>query len=284
MCLLLIAILFFVSDSLGQQIISQREIVPKSPTETNVEALILIQGHTKDGFIDIELIEEINEGLRAIRSHYPEMENILARHRFSIRSLNLELSGKARKIIKSKVKKKSKKTSDEWEKSHNRIHGISFEEELGIGEIDELNTKYGVESWSSNIGLDESSDYLTLNFNAPMDIWTLKDIYSSLPMVERVLLDPSIGDGDEIFFLPRGDSLLFAFKHGWGDCPSGCINNHYYYYTYVKSDHNVIKEGELPPDRSRSDEIYRLSIPKWLSVSSFTSFEDIKNKAKSSIS
>lgn len=286
---LLATVLFFCMGSQGQLYFNQSEagkrqkiVQATSISDMNEEALILIQGHTEDGFIDEELKEKIIEALRAIRSEYPDMEKIQARPMFGMSSLDLELIEEAGKIIEKKVKIKAKQASNDRQQRHWRIFGISFEDETGIGEIDKLNKKYGVKSWSSNIGLRESGGHLSLNFSVPMDIATLKDIYESSPEVENAFLSGGCLDGDEIFFLPKGDSWHFVFKHGWGDCPSGCINNHYYYFTFNKQKGTVTKEGELPADKSRSGGIYLWGIPDRRAVRPFASYDDIKNKAKDS--
>ena len=273
---LLIVLLLFCSESLGQ------DNGTTLNSEMYDEALILIQGHTEDGFIDSALMDKINEALRAIRSEYPEMEEIHARLLFDTRSLTLKFTEETEEVVAKMVKTKADEVDNEKQRRFWRTYGVPFETETGIDELDKLNEKYGVKSWQSNIGLRESYGTMKLNFDIPMDVATLKDIYESLPVVENIYYSPTMGDGDEIFFLPKGDSLHFVFKHGWGDCPSGCINNHYFYYTYIIDNQKVIKEGELPADKSRSGGIYRWGIPHRRAVRPFASFEDIKNKANDS--
>lgn len=52
-----------------------------------------------------------------------------------------------------------------------------------------------------------------------------------------------IGGSQNVFVLERADGWDLAFWEGSGDCPAGCINNHYYYFS-VKKDGRVIKAGE----------------------------------------
>lgn len=52
-----------------------------------------------------------------------------------------------------------------------------------------------------------------------------------------------IGGSQNIFVFDRSDGWDLAFWEGSGDCPAGCINNHYYYFS-VKKDGRVIKVGE----------------------------------------
>jgi hypothetical protein len=46
-----------------------------------------------------------------------------------------------------------------------------------------------------------------------------------------------------IFVIERVDGWDLAFWEGWGDCPAGCINNHYHYFS-VRKDGRVTKAGE----------------------------------------
>jgi hypothetical protein len=52
-----------------------------------------------------------------------------------------------------------------------------------------------------------------------------------------------IGGSTNIIPFERSDGWDLAFWQGSGDCPSGCINNHYYYFS-VKKDGRVTKVGE----------------------------------------
>lgn len=53
----------------------------------------------------------------------------------------------------------------------------------------------------------------------------------------------AIGASSDIQVFERPDGWDMAFWQGAGDCPSGCINNHYYYFS-VKKDGTVTKVGE----------------------------------------
>ncbi len=52
-----------------------------------------------------------------------------------------------------------------------------------------------------------------------------------------------IGASQNIFVFERADGWDLAFWEGSGDCPAGCINDHYYYFS-VKKDGRVAKVGE----------------------------------------
>ena len=243
------------------------------------EGQLLIQGHTNDGFIDTLVTREIVKCLDAIRAEYPEVSEIKARHRYDLRTLMMELNDEANLILAKKIKPDtSAKLKNIPKRPYSRILGKTIEMPLGIEEIDELNEKYGASYCRSSIGIIESGGILRIIFEQPMDLKVLETIYTALPSVNHTFIGGSAGDGDDIFFIPNGDSLHFVFKHGWGDCPSGCIYNHFYYFTCIKGSNVIIKEGELPADKSRSGGIYRWGIPGRRAVKPFNSYKDIADK------
>jgi hypothetical protein len=52
-----------------------------------------------------------------------------------------------------------------------------------------------------------------------------------------------IGATTDITALQRADGWDLVFWEGWGDCPAGCINNRYSYFS-VKKDGRVTQAGE----------------------------------------
>jgi hypothetical protein len=52
-----------------------------------------------------------------------------------------------------------------------------------------------------------------------------------------------IGGNQNILVIDRADGWDLIFLESSGDCPAGCINNHYYYFS-AKGDGRVIKAGE----------------------------------------
>jgi hypothetical protein len=55
--------------------------------------------------------------------------------------------------------------------------------------------------------------------------------------------DNVIDKSDDIYVLPRVDGWRLVFWRGWGDCPAGCINAHYWYF-FVKTDGEIELVGE----------------------------------------
>lgn len=53
----------------------------------------------------------------------------------------------------------------------------------------------------------------------------------------------AIGASTHITTIERAEGWDFVFWQGSGDCPSGCIDNTYYYFS-AKKDGNVLQVGE----------------------------------------
>jgi hypothetical protein len=53
----------------------------------------------------------------------------------------------------------------------------------------------------------------------------------------------SIGGTTDITVIDRADGWDLVFWIGSGDCPAGCIDNHYYYFS-VKKDGRVMQAGD----------------------------------------
>jgi hypothetical protein len=72
-----------------------------------------------------------------------------------------------------------------------------------------------------------------------------------------------IGSSTDIIVKERVTGWNIVFCHGWGDCPSGCINNRYWYISVEKTG-EVTKIGEyLSEYDSESNQMKRTGKPHW---------------------
>jgi len=141
----------------------------------------------------------------------------------------LGLTKKGQQIIGRKVKMTDDSSRDE------PIAG-----DTGIVGLDKLNAKYGVKSVSAFF----STGLLLVKFKKPMNIAALSEDYAAIPEIQAVEQNQILGGGDEIQLKQDNQVWLFTFKHGWGDCPSGCINKHYFFFSYRPDTQAVTKTGE----------------------------------------
>jgi hypothetical protein len=73
----------------------------------------------------------------------------------------------------------------------------------------------------------------------------------------------SIGATTDIKIFDRGEGWEIAFVEGWGDCPAGCINNRYYYFS-VRKDGRITKVGEYTRIYNESANSFTTTgVPMW---------------------
>ena len=73
----------------------------------------------------------------------------------------------------------------------------------------------------------------------------------------------SIGGTTDITSIERADGWDLVFWIGSGDCPAGCIDNHYYYFS-VKKDGHVVMAGEYVRNFNADKNSFDTSgAPKW---------------------
>jgi len=70
-------------------------------------------------------------------------------------------------------------------------------------------------------------------------------VQAKYPDVKDVRPTPpgTIGAETDITVIERVNGWDLVFRKGWGDCPAGCINNHYWYFS-VSKDSTIEAAGE----------------------------------------
>lgn len=77
--------------------------------------------------------------------------------------------------------------------------------------------------------------------NADAAIALIKTQFTEVANINKIPAG-SIGASQNIFAFERADGWDIAFWQGDGDCPAGCINNRYWYFS-VKKDGRVERVG-----------------------------------------
>jgi len=108
--------------------------------------------------------------------------------------------------------------------------GVSLSDEAWVDyeagdftEFDALNVEYGPVTV-----IPHSYYYLELNFEALYHPVVLASIYGQVEGIVSASAGGIGGDGSDIFTQQLG---LYTFKEGWGDCPSGCMFNHFWEFS-----------------------------------------------------
>jgi len=225
-----------------------------------LDAMHLAQGFGTDGHIDREMKGRILRALRAIRTAHPEVRGLHGRGLYTLDSLLVFPSDEAQRTIQPHTRKREDG------------HLLLRDGETSLAEFDALNARHGASVGLCGLGM------LGVWFPRPMDIEVLCREYGALPGIEEACPNFLCGDGDEVFLKIRGGRWHFVFKAGWGDCPSGCINEYFFYYTYTPEDGRVVKHDELPSEKARAGGIYRWGIPNRRATKPFASYDDLVAK------
>lgn len=118
--------------------------------------------------------------------------------------------------------------------------------QTGNGDIDELLSRFDFSL--SEYQQFESSDtgIAKLRSDRPINGYAVGRLFESLEYVKRAGPE-QVTDGSDISVLFFDNYLRYAFVYRWGDCPSGCINQHAWHFK-VYEDGRVafIKEEGSP--------------------------------------
>lgn len=142
----------------------------------------------------------------AARDSVVDMYDIHVTHTWAIRSLIVAIDS-------------TKAWTQAWRK------GERF---TGQQQIDWLMVKYGLE-------LEKYYEFpwghtVTLASSRPINMAALAKRFAAIKGVTYAEPNGGIGDGPGITAQAGTDHWLLTYSLGWGDCPSGCIDRHYWYF------------------------------------------------------
>lgn len=93
---------------------------------------------------------------------------------------------------------------------------------------DAFNEKYQV--IKIDTGFIQPMDAVVLYFKGRLHPRRLAEQYAILPGVKYTGPNGLFGDWPNIYPRKTRDGITYLFRNGWGDCPSGCIHNEYWYF------------------------------------------------------
>lgn len=208
---------------------------PPVPERSEAEILadIILERETEDFYFDIaqrnRLIGEIEGVLSLIRAAYPSMTQIHTTERSASvpGMLVIDLEPDFSETLKERFQDKEGQ--------------IRFE--TGNAEFDALNAMLGLQ----NVILSRD---LYLYFDRHLNLRTAIEAYSKVEGVRWVRGSASIGEHDTITASKQGATWYVIFKHGWGDCPSGCPYKEFFCFTVRGTDVELIPTAQaqtMPP-------------------------------------
>ena len=204
------------AEPLVVTILDEWTYLPKRP-EAEILADRILERETEDFFFDIprrnQLVGEIEGVLSLIRAAYPPMSEIHARAWSEPGILTIYLEPDLYEIVKEMLQDKEGQ--------------IRFE--TGNAEFDVLNAKLGVQAVILG---DDFFKSLDLYFDRGVNLWVVIEAYSKVEGVRREFWrNSAVGDSNDIDAFKQGETWYVIFRHGWGDCPAGCIYHELFCFT-----------------------------------------------------
>jgi len=96
-------------------------------------------------------------------------------------------------------------------------------------EWDSLNTLFYLDR-ADTMPAFSTSRMVLLSFKGRLHPKYLAEYYVPLEGVESVTPNGYAGDWSNLYPWMVGDRVTFLARYAWGDCPSGCLNSHFYYF------------------------------------------------------
>ena len=88
--------------------------------------------------------------------------------------------------------------------------------------------KYELELDSYNKWRWSHAAFAVLFSETPVNIIALASLFKSADGVNHAEINGFLGDDDNITAEDNRSHLEFKFSVGWGDCPAGCIQRHFW--------------------------------------------------------
>lgn len=111
---------------------------------------------------------------------------------------------------------------------------------------DDLNCLYDLDS--IRFLSDFRPRYVTLRSQYKLNPLRLAGAYSRLPGVRYAEPDRISGDGPGIHVYGYGETLDYIFRDAWGDCPAGCMEEHFWGFRSIAGHVQYLGEwNEYPP-------------------------------------
>ncbi len=196
--------------------LASREELALSPREhAEAEQIIVNSRQFFEGIEDItvapddyfvapqDVYDRVVSDLSAIRSDFPEVSNIKDRIQPVAIYLGMDLVG-------------------QLEIAEGSYHGYDCQNQWYGGKRELPGT---------TINGFEVSSSPAFSFPGRFNTEMLKAEYEKALHVNRVEIIRLEGSGDSVCLDILPDRYLYVFSHGFGGCPSGCINREYYAYT-----------------------------------------------------
>jgi hypothetical protein len=244
----------------------------RPPDPLKFDAADILQGTTEDGIFSDDAIDMVVEELRAIHAEAPELREMQPHGARASSMIMIKLTDEAGAIFDDGVPlvRRPEMSSryvlgllarwlrnDTWAPERFTLYGCGG---LGIKDFDALCKTLPVRSVTLLRGMSLlSSTDLLLEFSEPIDR-KLARRFEALPSVKSAASDAPLGGGDSISRKESEGVIGYEFRHGWGDCPAGCLSHESYCFELRRTDDGI-----------RVDRVSELDGKQCVSPSSFRS-------------
>lgn len=187
-----------------------------------------------------QLIQEIGQVLAQIRCAYPEIKDVSARPQPRVLDLGLE--------------------SDLME----ALSGLPNEDnglvlaQTGHAEFDALNAALGLAG--ERVRYLDLFGSLLLEPGELVNLEAARRAYEEIPGVRYASIDRLIGDSPDIAVSQLQGTWYVIVRNAWGDCPSGCINREYHYFTVSNG---VVSRVDGSQERNQFVIAFPENAPRW---------------------
>ena len=108
---------------------------------------------------------------------------------------------------------------------------------------DDLNQSFGINRINTNFN-GNNKNYVRLYFEEHWNPSRVAPFYYDIEGVRHA--NPALRFGDYSNFYPWyvDGEIAYLFREGWGDCPSGCMYNHFWYVKKINGEWTIIGDFE----------------------------------------
>ena len=134
-------------------------------------------------------------------------------------------------------------------------HGRTGTLLTGVTEFDTLNAKLELRG----IKTFDSIGSVIFCFREGLNIPVAIEAYSTVSGIQYVEPDVFLSDGSDIETLKVNENWFFVFRNAWGDCPSGCIHQEFYFFVVMDGVVRQVDSAASPFRKLMSDRSWRES-------------------------
>lgn len=219
----------------GGGVSSANAVVQTNETAFSQDAVILAASRAQGPWIPASDTKSIDADLKRIRAKVSVLELMHARGDFVLTDFSLGV-----------------KSDATWTAGW-RAGGLT----TGNAAVDSFFAQYNLVRVETYFEYDGTAWFL-LKFAQSLNAKALIDPARKLsPDIQYPEVNGYGGDGDEITLSEAGGVRTYTFSHGWGDCPSGCIQRHSWTVTvgqdgtiHVAESGSPLDPGDFPPSRA----------------------------------